>query len=87
MTGNGTSASHGVFLLNSAGMDIILRTGVIEYRIVGGTLDLTFYSGPTPIEVVQQHGEVSGFSHLPPEYALGYNQCRWGYRVSVLFVF
>lgn len=66
-----SSVSHGVFLLNSAGMDIILREGVIEYRIVGGTLDLTFFSGPSPIEVIQQYGEVSGFSHLPPLYSLG----------------
>lgn len=59
-------------------MDIILRDGVIEYRIVGGTLDLTFFSGPTPTAVVQQYGAITGFSQLPPLYGLGFNLCRCG---------
>ena len=65
-------------------MDIILREGVIEYRLVGGTLDLTFFSGPSPTEVVQQYGDVAGHSQLPPLFALGFNLCRWGYQVRLL---
>jgi alpha-glucosidase len=61
---------------------VILRPGVIQYRIVGGTLDFTFFSGPSPTAVVQQYGAVSGFSQLPPTFALGFNLCRWGYKVS-----
>ncbi|ORY27649.1 alpha-glucosidase precursor [Naematelia encephala] len=33
------TSAHGVFLLNTNGMDVILRDGVIEYRAIGGTLD------------------------------------------------
>jgi hypothetical protein len=30
-----TSLSHGVFLLSSQGMDVLLRPGVVEYRVLG----------------------------------------------------
>lgn len=75
---NGSSNSHGVFLMSSEGMDIIMRPGVIEYRIVGGTLDLTFFSGPTPQSVVEQYSAINGKSALPPLFSLGFNLCRWG---------
>lgn len=75
---NGSSHSHGVFLLSSSGMDIIMRPGVVEYRVVGGTLDFTFFSGPSPRSVVEQFSAVTGKSMLPPLYALGLNLCRWG---------
>ncbi|WWD21811.1 hypothetical protein CI109_106299 [Kwoniella shandongensis] len=52
------SRSHGVYLRNSHGMDVILRTGVIEYRCLGGTLDFTFLAGPQPHQVVQQYSNV-----------------------------
>lgn len=69
-------------------MDIILREGVIEYRLVGGTLDLTFFSGPSPTEVVQQYGDITGHSQLPPLFALGFNLCRCVFRsVSSTFSF
>lgn len=32
---NGKSSSHGVFLLSSQGMDILLRPGTIQYRTIG----------------------------------------------------
>nr|ALS55547.1 alpha-glucosidase [Phaffia rhodozyma] len=76
---NGASSSHGVFLLNSEGMDIVLRDEVIEYRPLGGSLDFYFISGPTPIKVIEQYSEISGRSLLHPYWSYGFHLCRWGY--------
>lgn len=38
------SKSHGVFIRNSHGMDVLLRKGLVEYRALGGTLDFYFLS-------------------------------------------
>ncbi|KAJ7861406.1 glycosyl hydrolases family 31-domain-containing protein [Mycena olivaceomarginata] len=81
-----TSQSHGVFLLNANGADILLLTppssnvSLIEYRLLGGTLDLYFLSGPTPLAVMQQYAEVVGTPTWQP-YVLGFgfHLCRWGY--------
>ncbi|CAO1619320.1 unnamed protein product [Parajaminaea phylloscopi] len=44
---NGTSsvASHAVYHQNTAGLDVLLRPKVIQYRAIGGTLDFRFFSG------------------------------------------
>jgi alpha-glucosidase len=57
--GNSTS-SHGVFVSSSQGQDILLRDGVIEYRMLGGSLDFYFVSGPTPLAVHEQMAFVIG---------------------------
>jgi alpha-glucosidase len=53
-----SSSSHGVFLLNSHGMDILMRPGVLEYRVIGGTLDLYFVAGPRAIDVHEQYSQI-----------------------------
>ncbi len=80
----GESLSHAVFMRNSHGMDVLLRSGVVEYRILGGTLDLYFLSGPTPREVVEQYSEVVGKPARIPFWAFGFHMCRWGQRWSTL---
>jgi len=69
--------SHGVFLMNSHGMDVVLRERVLEYRALGGTIDLYFLAGPTPKEVIQQYGQVIGFPAKMPSWAFGFHLCRW----------
>ncbi|WWD08758.1 hypothetical protein V865_006871 [Kwoniella europaea PYCC6329] len=71
--------SHGVFLLNSNGMDAILRDGVIEYRAIGGTFDLYFFSGPSPNDVASQYAQAVGLAQVMPEWSFGFHLCRWGY--------
>lgn len=39
------SQSHMVYLQSTAGADVILRNRVIQYRLIGGTLDFYFFSG------------------------------------------
>lgn len=80
-----TFRSHGVFLSSAAGADIILASppssnqSLIQYRNIGGTLDLYFFSGPDPKSVIEQYGQVVGFPTRPPNWGFGFHLCRWGY--------
>ncbi|PSR99298.1 hypothetical protein PHLCEN_2v4157 [Hermanssonia centrifuga] len=79
------SQTHGVFLFSSAGSDILLLTppssnvSLIEYRLIGGTLDFYFFSGPSPQKVIEQYGELVGLPTWQPAWAFGFHLCRWGY--------
>ncbi|KAG8869470.1 hypothetical protein FRB97_001206 [Tulasnella sp. 331] len=78
------SISHGVFLNSAAGADVMIFSpttsqSLIQYRQIGGTLDLFFYSGTTPKDVIEQHGEVVGKPSMVPAWGLGFHLCRWGY--------
>ncbi|KAF9260094.1 hypothetical protein L218DRAFT_1054996 [Marasmius fiardii PR-910] len=83
------SRSHGVFLMSSSGGDVLMLTprlgdgtlrSLIQYRMIGGTLDLYFFSGPSPQSVIEQYGELIGFPVLQPVWGFGFQLCRWGYR-------
>ncbi|KAH8977329.1 glycosyl hydrolases family 31-domain-containing protein [Lactarius hatsudake] len=80
-----TFQSHGVFLSSAAGSDIILATppssnqSLIQFRLIGGTLDLYFFSGPDPKSVVEQYGQVVGLPARLPNWSFGLHLCRWGY--------
>ncbi len=68
-----------------AGADIILASpqssnqSLIQYRNIGGTVDLYFFSGPDPKSVIEQYGQVVGFPTRPPNWGFGFHLCRWGY--------
>jgi alpha-glucosidase (family GH31 glycosyl hydrolase) len=50
--------------------------------MVGGVIDLFILMGPTPADVLAQYTELVGRPALPPLWALGFHQCRWGYRTA-----
>ncbi|KAJ6784354.1 hypothetical protein PWT90_10500 [Aphanocladium album] len=80
------SGAHGVLLLNSNGMDILIdkdaATGRqhLEYNTLGGVLDLYFFAGPKPADVARQYGQLAGTPAMPPYWGLGYHNCRYGYQ-------
>ncbi|KAI0310612.1 glycosyl hydrolases family 31-domain-containing protein, partial [Amylostereum chailletii] len=82
---NNLSQSHGVFLSNAAGADVVLATppgfnaSLVQYRLLGGTLDLYFFAGPDPKSVVEQYGAVVGLPTWQPMWGFGFQLCRWGY--------
>ena len=50
-------------------------------RFDGGMLRYYFAFGPVD-RLLQNYSRLTGFSTLPPKWALGYHQSRWGYKSS-----
>ncbi|KFY44739.1 hypothetical protein V494_01348 [Pseudogymnoascus sp. VKM F-4513 (FW-928)] len=76
-----TSMSHGVFLRNIHGQEVLLRPEGITWRTIGGSVDLYFYAGPTAKDVTRsyQHS-TTGLPAMQQYWTLGFHQCRWGYQ-------
>lgn len=53
---------------------------LLGIETLGGELDLFLFAGPTPADVVEQLTRLTGRPLLPPHWALGFHQSRWGYR-------
>lgn len=67
---------HGVFLLNSNGMDIKMDqsdTGknYLEYNTLGGVFDFYFLAGSSPQDVTRQYSEVAGLPAMMPYWGFG----------------
>lgn len=75
-----------IYLRSSAGSDILLLTppssnvSLIQYRLIGGTLDFYFFSGPSPQKVIEQYGQLIGLPTWQPAWGFGFHLCRWGYQ-------
>ncbi|KAL2822357.1 putative alpha/beta-glucosidase agdC [Aspergillus cavernicola] len=81
----GSAGTHGVFLLNSNGMDIKINKTedgkqYLEYNVLGGVLDFYFFTGSTPKEASIQYAEVVGLPAMQSYWAFGFHQCRYGYQ-------
>lgn len=75
------SYSHGVYLRNLHGMDVVLKPTNLTWRSLGGSIDLFFFDGPTQPEVTKQYQTSAiGLPAMQQYWAFGYHQCRWGYR-------
>jgi alpha-glucosidase len=80
------TGSHGVFFLNSNGMDIKINQSdvgtALEYNVIGGVIDFYFLAGSTsdPIQVSRQYAEIVGTPAEVPYWSFGFHQCRFGYK-------
>lgn len=78
---NYVSYSHGVFLRNAHGQEILLGTEKLTWRTIGGSIDLTLYAGPTQTEVTKDYQlSTVGLPAMQQYFTFGYHQCRWGYQ-------
>ncbi|KKK21334.1 putative alpha-glucosidase [Aspergillus rambellii] len=81
----GSAGTHGVFLLNSNGMNININKTedgkqYLEYNTLGGIFDFYFFTGATPKEASIQYSEIVGLPAMQSYWTLGFHQCRYGYR-------
>lgn len=81
----GSQGTHGVFLLNSNGIDVFINNTeesgqYLEYNTLGGVFDFYFVAGPGPVDVARQYAEVAGLPAMIPYWGLGFHQCRYGYQ-------
>uniref|UniRef100_A0A4W5R3K0 Lysosomal alpha-glucosidase n=1 Tax=Hucho hucho TaxID=62062 RepID=A0A4W5R3K0_9TELE len=81
MVQEGDGQAHGVFLLNSNAMEVVLQPSPALTRVaMGAILDLYIFLGLDPQGVVRQYLQVIGYPMMPPYWSLGFHLCRWGYR-------
>ena len=51
-----------------------------DVNLIGGDIKLKVFLGATPEQAIQKyHHHIGGFQ-IPPFWAMGYHQCRWGYN-------
>lgn len=72
----GESGTHGVFLLNSNGMDIrIDKTEdgqqYLEYNTLGGVFDFYFFTGSTPKETSMEYSKIVGLPAMQSYWSFG----------------
>ena len=63
--------THGVLLMNSNGMDIVITDSKISYRMIGGVADFYFFLGPSPNAVLEQLTSVVGRPMMAPYWSMG----------------
>lgn len=60
-------SAHGVVLMNSHAMDVMLQPDpIVTFRPIGGLLELHIFTGPTPDAVIQQYTTLIG--ELSPKF-------------------
>lgn len=59
--------------------------GRFGYQSLGGNTDVYALVGPGLSDVVRRYAALTGRGPLPPPWALGYHQCRWGYQYEAEF--
>ncbi|PBP23596.1 glycoside hydrolase family 31 protein [Diplocarpon rosae] len=74
------SYSHGVYMRNAHGQEVLMRPSNITWRTLGGSIDLYFYAGPTPDQVTKAYQKSAiGLPAMQQYFTFGFHQCRWGY--------
>ncbi|MDG4595080.1 MAG: glycoside hydrolase family 31 protein [Candidatus Contendobacter sp.] len=63
-----------------------IQPGEFDYQSIGGNTDVYMLAGPSLSEVTRRYAALTGRAPLPPWWALGYHQCRWGYRSEAEFL-
>lgn len=58
------------------------KRDVLRIFCKSADLDLYVITGESPRDIVKQFRRIIGKSYLPPKFAFGYGQSRWGYKTA-----
>lgn len=61
-------------------MDVLVEENYIKFKILGGPIDLFFFSGPSPLDVIEQYTRIVGRPIMFDYRVLGFHQSRYGYK-------
>ena len=78
----GQGQAYGIFLDSAGRTEFDFgQVEPDEYSFATGGPDLCYYFlwGPSPAQVLERYTMLTGRMPLPPLWALGYSQSRWGY--------
>jgi len=76
--GLNSQGSYGIFYENPYPADLTFNQKAIA-NFQGGALRY-YFVGATPQQIIDRYTELTGRPALPPRWALGYHQSRWGYE-------
>ncbi|HEY6287438.1 MAG TPA: TIM-barrel domain-containing protein, partial [Ktedonobacteraceae bacterium] len=75
-------SAYGILIDHTGRVDMDLgltHDTEVSVTVQGDSFIAYFFAGPTPGDVLRQYSELTGHMPLPPRWALGYHQSRWGY--------
>lgn len=61
-------------------MDVIVETESIKFKALGGPIELYFFAGPSPLDVVEQYTRIIGKPAMFDYRIIGFHQSRYGYK-------
>jgi len=70
---------HGVFFANTNAQDAHITPDNFTWHSVGGIVELYFFMGNEPNDVISQYQNLIGKPMLIPLWGLGWSQSRYGY--------
>jgi alpha-glucosidase len=74
--------AYGIFMDSVRRSDLdagAAHPDVLSFGTVDGDLTYYVFAGPTPAQVLERYADLTGRTPMPPRWALGYAQSRWGY--------
>lgn len=88
---------YGVFSNNLYATDFIVTTpkseangtsqtdGIVTTVNIGGAIEKYFFAGTKPDEIITKYEKLTGMPMMPPMWAFGWQQCRFGYVTDELW--
>ncbi len=76
------AAAYGIFFDNSFRTEFDFGRSSQEFASFsseGGEMNYYFFYGPSMKKILGRYAELTGHMPMPPMWALGNQQCRWGY--------
>ncbi|GCE12819.1 glycoside hydrolase family 31 protein [Tengunoibacter tsumagoiensis] len=77
--------AHGLLVDHTGEVEVDLgheHPDFLRLMVEDDILVAYFFAGPTPADVVRQYTDLTGHMHLPPRWALGHHQSRYGYDTA-----